>query len=179
MKSPIRRSALLAGLLIYMIAQPAIAFEPHETPHQAAPASVVRWYDVSLDGNGAMHGHILNQSGASISHAKVSVYRLNQIVLSTETNDQGEFTIRGLRGGLYQVVASNANGESGVALYRVWAAGTAPPSSISDVVMVMRQEVVRGQWCANPAAFFTKPVVAAAVLTTAAVLPIVINNSGS
>jgi len=179
MKPRIQKSAWSAGLLLSITAQAVFASEPQAAPNQSASSPPVHWRDVALDGDGKLRGQIVDQTAASKSRVRVDVYQQNRFVLSTETNHRGEFAIKGLKGGLYQVVASCPTGESGVALFRIWTNRTAPPAAISDAVMVIRQDIVRGQWCANPAAFFSRPAVAAAIITAAVLIPIAVNNSGS
>jgi hypothetical protein len=130
----LRRSAVGMAVLGLLINGPfAIAARPVAEPP-------VR--DISLSRGGVLHGQILNDQGAPVTGARVTVRHTGLDVATTQTQPEGTFLIAGLRGGIHEVVTADQ-----VAKVRLWAADTAPPSAQPGVLFVGSDSIVRGQTC--------------------------------
>ena len=95
--------------------------------------------DVALSKGGTLTGQLLDSQGAALASVKVSIRQLQREIASTLSDQDGYFSLSGLRGGTYQVVAGQAQG-----LFRLWAPNTAPPSARSKLLLVSSQQAVRG-----------------------------------
>lgn len=127
----------------------------------AAKALDVELYDGNL-----FFGQMVDSSGQGLARVPVSIRREQREIGITETDAQGYFYIRGLRGGTYHVVAGEAQG-----VYRAWAPHTAPPAAKPGALLVAGESVNRGQqgplapWLQNPG-------VVSAVMATADAVPV-------
>jgi len=92
-----------------------------------------------LQPGGILRGRVVRRNGAAAGHVPVILQMEGRGVESLVTNDEGEFWIEGLPGGV-MTIRSGAT----TASYRIWAAGTAPPIADAEARLV-RDEVVRGQ----------------------------------
>lgn len=111
----------------------------------AEPASAAK--DVALRSGGVLVGQVLNQQGTTQAGAIVSIWQNEHEIVTTNTDANGIFAARGLRGGQYQILTPE-----GHSFCRLWAPDTAPPAAADTAVIVTGQDVVRGQW-APPAAW--------------------------
>lgn len=102
-----------------------------------APASPVT--DVALAG-GHLNGRVVDAQGVSLNGAMVVVRQNGQEVARTTSDRNGQFSVGGLKGGVYNVSAGNSEGT-----YRVWTERTAPPAAKNGVVMVSSASPVRSQ----------------------------------
>ncbi len=125
-----------ALVLACMIAFPGPTLEAAETlPRQTHLAR-----DVTLHPGGVLRGRVVWRSGAAASHVPVTVHREGRSVESLVTQDDGQFWIEGLSGGV-MTIRSGAT----TTCYRIWTVGTAPPTADTEACLV-RDEVVRGQF---------------------------------
>jgi hypothetical protein len=130
--------------------------------------------DVALQSGGTLTGQVVDSQGQAKPQANVNVYHQDQQVASTKTDENGNFSVRGLRGGVHTVAAGE-----GVATYRFWAPNTAPPQAQSQAMLVADQNVTRGNiGNGGFVAFITNPWVLAGLVATAIAVPIALNNSG-
>lgn len=142
---------------------------------QPLPASNVT--DVSLRDGGVLLGQVVDGTGKPQANAAVSLQSGQQKLGASKTDAGGYFAFSGLRGGVYQVAAANGQGS-----YRVWAAGSAPPTAQPGALVVAGQtpnplagqqpDVVRAQgrlgfWLSNP-------WVVAGLVATAVAVPVAI-----
>lgn len=95
--------------------------------------------DVSLAKSGVLRGRVVDAQGKAVAGAKVAVGFAGRVVARTVTDDNGNYAVMGLRGGLHQVVTS-----AGSSTVRLWADGTAPATARGEVLTVAGK-VVRGQ----------------------------------
>jgi len=162
-----------------LILQSADASEP-AVQTAGGERTTMQWKDLSLGAGGLLHGRVMDASGAAVPAAKVAILKMNHRLAVTTTAPDGAFAFQGVGGGVYQVVVEGPGGKASHGVYRAWSPGTAPPSSIASALLVQQQDIQRGQWCPpSPGSYITRPWVAAALITTAGVLPIALNNSGS
>ena len=92
----------------------------------AAAAAVDRMpavTDVALTDGGVLFGKVIDPQGAALAKVPVSLQGRDREIARAVTDGNGYFAVRGLRGGVYQLVA-----ETGQGVFRLWQPGTAPPS---------------------------------------------------
>src|SRR5688500_8644927 len=78
--------------------------------------------DVALARGGLLQGQVVDAKGSPMKGAPVSVWHENQQVAKTVSDDNGQFQVAGLRGGVHMVVAGQNS-----STYRLWTAEAAPP----------------------------------------------------
>lgn len=126
-----------------------------------------------LGEGGVMNGDVRNAAGQPLSNARVTVSQSGQQVAVTQTDQEGMFSIGGLREGQHVVTAGN---ESRV--YRFWNPESAPPQAESfaqfswqpeEVVYSRPQAPVRSQ-PVRRGGFLRRSFATYPVLTTAALL---------
>ena len=144
------------------------------TPHTvlAAPVGPIAVTDVQLRDGGVLVGQLVDAQGTPVQGMPVSLRQNDRELAATLTDESGYYTISGLKGGIYHVASSN-----GSAAYRLWSPGTAPPAAQQGALMVVGDEVVRGQF--GMWGFLTNPWVVAGLIATAIAVPIAISNNGS
>ena len=130
--------------------------------------------DVALRPGGVLVGQVIDQQGAIRVGSTVSIQQGEQEIVRTQTDKNGVFAARGIRGGQYLIVS-----DDGQSLCRLWTANTAPPAASDAAVVVTGQEVVRGQWgqqygggwlnWVRSHPYITAGIVAAAVATPLAI----------
>lgn len=135
------------------------------------PASMVT--DVALSEGGVFRGQVVDQQGAPLVGAAVSLWRQQQQVGASITDASGGFEITGLTGGTYRVETANSQ-----ANYRLWAPRTAPQSAHPSAMVVAGGNTVRGQlggqWLTWPRALILAGLVGAAIA-----LPIALSNGNN
>jgi hypothetical protein len=96
--------------------------------------------DIMLHDGGIMMGVLVDANGKSVAQQDVLLKQGNQVVAAAKSNAAGQFAVRGLRGGVYQIEAGNQR-----SLVRAWTAQTAPPAASQAIQLVTGDQVVRGQ----------------------------------
>lgn len=96
--------------------------------------------DVALAQNGTLVGQLVDKQGRGVHGAVVSVKFGNKEIARTVTNGKGLYRVKGLRGGVHQVVAGRQS-----QVFRFWNAQTAPPAAKNSALTVLGSEVARGQ----------------------------------
>ncbi len=132
--------------------------------------------DVALQAGGVLTGQVVDTAGQPQSMVPVSVRTGGQEIARVTTDQQGQFRVASLKGGVYHVAT---NGNQGV--YRFWAPQTAPPASTSGLNLVSGQDVMRGQMGGGP---FTSmgqwiaehPIITAGAIATAIAVPIALSD---
>jgi hypothetical protein len=149
-------------------AQEVVPVSPPVTAAAAEPAVL----DVALQQGGILSGVVVDGQGAPMVEKEVSILQSGKVVARTTSNSKGEFAVRGLRGGVYQVIA----GQGGTTL-RAWEGNAAPPAAKPGAMIVGSGSVVRGQ---RPfgSLVFSDAIVLAAIIAAAIAIPIVISRSG-
>jgi hypothetical protein len=118
-------------------------------------------------------GQVVNEQGAAQANVPVSLRYQDRDLAAAKTTKEGYFAFKGVRGGVYQLVAAKGHG-----VYRVWSPGTAPPAAQEGAMVVSDDTVVRGQEnCGGFRAFITNPLVIAGIVATAVAVPVAIHNS--
>ena len=111
---------------------------PAPTKSPAKPAAAV--LDLELSAGGTASGEVFNAQREPVKDAVVSVRQGRTEVASVRSDESGRFTIKGLKPGVYHVVAGTGQG-----LYRVWNPKSAPPKSLSQIKIVSDRTVIRAQ----------------------------------
>ena len=103
------------------------------------PTTTIR--DVGLGEGGTLEGVVIDAQGVPLAGTDVACRRSDQVVARGKTDALGRFQLRGLSGGTYHV---SAGGGSGV--FRLWRAGTSPPSAQRGVLIICPSDYLRGQY---------------------------------
>jgi len=130
------------GLALAALVSPQFAAAAQPAAPQTQPNAVrtQKVADVALHKGGLIVGQVGTRQGAPKAGAKVVMTQRTKVVAVAETDKQGRFAVRGLRGGVYQVqVDQNAS------MIRLWAERTAPPAARPAALMVSDSEVALGQ----------------------------------
>ena len=159
------QSAAATAACLCMLAAPALAAPP--APQRLAPT------DVALRDGGVLVGQLVDGQGAPLPAAMISIQSQGRPVAEAKTNDQGEFAVNGLKGGVYEIAAPGHQGA-----YRVWAPRTAPPAASNGVLLVSDADVVRG---ANPFSavggwMVKHPLMTAGIVAAAIAIPIALDD---
>lgn len=136
--------------------------------------------DVALAPGGVLVGHVVDAQGNPTSATLVTILRGNREVARTTTDANGSYTIQGLQGGIYHVIAGQ-----GVQMCRLWVDRTAPPSARHGLLVVSNPTAVLAQWGPGSTGTFlenakyamTNPFVVAGVVAAAVAIPVAIHNS--
>lgn len=139
-----RSLALTAGISFLA---PATAWT-EETPKTSAvspaagtaPKLIVP--DVALSSEGALRGSLIDVEKQPLTKTLVTLKQGGKLVATVKTNEQGEYTLPGLKTGVYQLVIQ----EQTFAI-RVWRPAAAPPKALKQLNMayISDKEVVRAQ----------------------------------
>ncbi len=127
---------LLRGVMLSFAAVAILA--PQADAADAAAAN--RIADIMLHDGGTMIGVLVDANGRPVAQENVVLKQGNRVAAITQSNKLGQFAVRGLRGGVYQVEAGKHR-----SLVRVWTAQTAPPAASQAGQFVTRDDIVRGQ----------------------------------
>ncbi len=99
-------------------------------PQTAQVAAKVQIADVSLT-NGTLTGKVVNAQGKLLSGSVIKVSLGNREVARTVAGQNGEFAVKNLTSGVYQV----STGQTQAAV-RLWEGQAAPPSAKKNVLLV-------------------------------------------
>ena len=129
--------------------------------------------DVQLRDDGLLLGQVVTPENTPVARVDVLLRSGTQEMGASKTDNNGYFTFRGLRTGVYQVAMAE-----GQATYRVWAKGTAPPGTPLGALIVSGDGMVRGQnGMQGVRNFLTNPWVIAGLIATAVAVPVAIHNA--
>ena len=101
--------------------------------------------DVSLGEGGILTGQVLTGQGDPLPQSTVIVRGIGTEAVTTISDPQGRFAIRGLKGGTYEVVSGGGYG-----VFRLWTPNASPPSASKQVLIVAGGSIARGQNCCPP-----------------------------
>ncbi len=110
--------------------------EKQLTTKQATPSII----DVSLVDGGILQGQVLSPQGQVMANAPIALHQGKNEVAKTTTDQNGQFALKGLKGGVYVVSTDGAAG-----VVRAWSPRTAPPSSVQAVLLVPQNWTARAQ----------------------------------
>ena len=150
------------------------AIEPARRATSATPtARPLRVHDIALEPGGRLRGRVLNTEGSPTSEYQIIVVQDGRQVGTAVTDGQGRFAVHGIHGGMFQVIA-------GATIYacRGWAPQTAPPVATTQLLVVPRGIIQRGQRPFRDL-FFGDPVMVGLVIAAAIAIPIAVGRSRS
>ncbi len=154
---------VLVSLATLGLCLPELAFA---SPPPPVPAVV----DIALADGGVLHGQVVDlQGGRAATNVPVSVKAQDREIARAVTTADGRFSVPGLRGGVYQLVAGDGQG-----VYRMWAPKTAPSSAQNNAIVYTQ--------CPQPRStakmLLANPIFIAGVVATAVAVPVALANSG-
>ena len=94
---------------------------------------------IALRDGGVLYGQLLDAQQRPLAKQEVRILSQGHLVIAVKTNAQGQFGVKGLRGGPHTIESTNSR-----QTVLLWAPRTAPPSADRIAVMVAGP-VVRGQ----------------------------------
>jgi len=155
----------------------------------APPATKPVVHDVALTSGGLLAGQLADAQGVSKAGVDVTLLLEQRSLGTAQTDAQGNFAFRGVRGGIYQLTAANGAGS-----YRLWAPGTAPKGTTTRALVTAGDTIVRGQAYGNGYYYqyqqghshlgrakylLCNPWVVSGIVATAVAVPVGIHNAGS
>jgi hypothetical protein len=156
----------LVGLSLLGMLLPAPCVAAVQAGRAAGPIGA----DVALRPGGFLLGQAVDAQGAPVAGKPVSIRQQGNEVVATTTDPAGYFLVKGLRGGTYEIAVGESQG-----VFRLWAAGTAPPSAEEGALVVAGAAPVRGQ--GGPIGYWlSKPWVIAGGVAAAVAVPVAIHN---
>jgi hypothetical protein len=132
----------------------------------------VRVIDIALGTGGELRGRVLDVQGRPAVASRIVVLQDGQLVATVSSGARGAFQTLSLHGGLFQVAVGNH-----VYVCRGWAAGTAPPAAVDQLLVVPSGVVERGQRPISD--LFADPLLIGLIVAAAIAIPIAVNNSKS
>ena len=169
----------LAGLaVVTVVGQPQMLLAVELAPPNIGQRMEVP-RDIMLAEGGLLVGQLVNEQGAAIPMAAVSLNSAGKDVARVNTDKTGNFRVKSLHGGVYSVEAKGHHG-----IYRLWSPQTAPPAAQQKLTMVSHNEVVRGQFAPpsnNPlkqlGQFVAEhPIITAGAVVAAIAIPIALDD---
>jgi len=139
----LRGCSVCFAVMGMMVWQSAFADQPIDgkvAKKAAAPAIL----DVTLHDGGVLLGAFVDSKGTAVKGSKVSIRQGGEEILNADTDTNGRFMMRDVRGGVYEIATVRGNG-----MFRLWAPGTAPPNARHMALLVANDGVVRGQSCCD------------------------------
>jgi len=127
-----------------LLACVSLAWPPSSRLLAAETAATPMTRDIQLDTDGRLVGQLVDREGSPVKSAWIGLRQGPEEPRYVQTNNQGEFTFHGMRGGVYQLFSEDAGG-----LYRVWTAQSAPPIS-QPAAMLVTGVAHRGQTTGEP-----------------------------
>ena len=97
--------------------------------------------DVALQEDGIIRGRVLHIDGSPIDGSRVVLKKGDRIVAAVISEADGQFQIKGLTSGVYQIETPTGQG-----VYRFWTSDAAPPSAMTHALLVSKEPVLRGQF---------------------------------
>lgn len=96
--------------------------------------------DVAMSEQGAFSGVLVDEQGNPIEAAAIKMYRGEEMVAELTTDVEGRFASQGLTASVYRVVSPQGEGT-----FRLWSHDAAPPTAITNAVLVNSSGVARAQ----------------------------------
>jgi hypothetical protein len=110
------------------------------TPVHADGPAEIRAKDVVLADSGMLSGTVLNNTAQRVSDVAIQILHENKVVASTTSRADGRFAVRGLRNGAHVIQVAGVQQP-----IRLWGHDAAPPTALSQLAVVVPDDVVRGQ----------------------------------
>ena len=138
--------------------------------------------DVVLGEGGILLGRLIDGRGYGLPGRHVEMRRGGAVIVWMRTDQFGRFAVKDLPGGTYALVSSSAQN-----VVRAWAAGSAPPRTSTQVILVEQPQAVSWQAPATESVdvvysssdsriFGLSPLTLTAVVGMAVGIPILVNQ---
>ena len=138
-----RSKTLCTLVLLVLVPQFTLAATPEaETGN---PKRTPMLTDIALQEGGILVGRLTDKDGKLLTQQKIVVRQDQEVVAEVITGKNGQFHVKGLRGGIYEIAS-----ERGAGRFRAWADDTAPPSAKQFAMLVENNKIVRGQFGLAP-----------------------------
>ncbi|QEG36002.1 carboxypeptidase-like regulatory domain-containing protein [Bythopirellula goksoeyrii] len=172
-KSFQRKVTWAAGIML--VAQPQLILAA-ESAAANSHKSVVISHDVALADGGIVTGQVVDTAGQPQANMPVSLHTNHREIARVQTDEQGNFRVARLEGGVYRVGTTGSDG-----VYRFWSPQTAPPSAQPGLNLVSGNQVVRGQSNSSPMCSMGQwiaehPVITIAGVAAAIAIPLALND---
>lgn len=149
---------------------PVQLFASDSRPRAGQPKVSRVIVDISLQA-GRLTGRVTDAEGIPVAEAFVVAIQNQKAVSRATTDEDGAFSLSGIRGGLCHVVAGNV-----VQVCRCWTHDAAPPAAKPRLLIASDTAVVRGQRPLSER-IFARPILLGLVLAAAIAIPIAVHNS--
>lgn len=137
---------------------------------KAPPVVLTVVKDVVLGSGGTLSGTVFDAQGQPSARQDVVALTADGQRIATISDEQGQFVLHGLRGGIHQISAGHIE-----LACRCWSPSAAPPAAVERVLLSADDNVQRGQ---RPIAdLLTGPCLIALLIAAAIAIPIAIHNS--
>ena len=103
---------------------------------QTTDAKVI---DIGLKEQGLFQGRVVDHAGTPVQGAEVIVRQGQKEVAKLSTDEHGQFAVKGLKGGVYEVGSGKTIGA-----FRVWHEASAPPAAKEQALIILGQNGERG-----------------------------------
>jgi hypothetical protein len=167
-------AAAALSCLGMLLSPTAMVAAPLAAPNPMIPS------DVALGDGGVLVGQVVDAQGVAVAMAKVTLADHKQEIAQVRADQEGKFSVPGLRGGVYRI---SSRGQE--AMYRLWAPNTAPPVAQKGVILAVDDDVIRGQYGNSPGPFASiaqwvadHPLITAAAIGAAIAIPIALDDNG-
>ncbi len=165
--------ALLMGAGCVGLLLPGSLLQAASPPRRPVRSKSVTISDVELDAGGQILGLVMDTQGVPVRDAKVDLLKDNNLVASGTSDGLGRFRVGPMPGGVYAIRALGRT-----SFIRAWRLGTAPPAAGNMALVVVGDDLVRGQMPLEN--FFASDAFVITALVAAAIaVPIAIHNSSS
>lgn len=163
------KKGLLLKSVMLSLATIGLCFPNFALAANQSPAQPV--VDIALTEGGVLQGQVVDLQGGAVAGVPVSLKAQDNQVFQTTTTKNGKFSVKGLRDGIYQLIAGKRQG-----VYRVWASKTAPPAAQKSAIVYTQGGCGGG---GGLKMFLSNPIVIAGLVATAIAVPVALANSGS
>lgn len=134
--------------------------------------------DVALQPGGRLVGQVVDEQARPQAATRLAVVADGEAVAVATTDQDGRFEVQGLKAGVYVIQTADTG-----RVYRAWAADTAPPAAVGELLVVNDGTVVRGLGGgAAPAksgghfGWLANPWVLAGIVAAAIAIPLAVAN---
>ena len=134
------KPALIVLVCAGVLAPPFVEAAPPDAASKIkARTPRAKSVDIALDEQGVFHGDIINEQAKRVAKQKVEIRAGRRVAGRAVTDEKGQFQIRNLKTGVYQLVTNGS-----VNHVRVWNHRLAPPGAKKQALL-LNHRVARGQ----------------------------------
>jgi hypothetical protein len=159
------------AISVFIVALMVFAGNSFNAVRAADSAQKIIIMDVALNDEGTLQGQVVDLQNRGQSGIPLVFRSQNRDVVQTVSADNGQFAVKNLNGGVYNI--STANGDN---TFRFWAPRTAPPNAANRAIVYVQNPggpVAGG----GIKAVLGHPLILPAVIATAIAVPVAISSS--